>query len=498
MAGLAGTARRPCGGAGAPRPPRAAAAAVRRRCRLVETGRAAPASSSGASRTELAGVASASRRRRADGSRRRSRPFEDGSAEEPLPAPAAGRQTGRRPARPSAAGRAKPRRRRRRPPRPPAAGGKVWVQVASLSSRDEANALTARLVEARLPRRPADGLRPEGKGLPGPRRPLPDGGRSGPGRHAARASRRRSGSPGSSRRASERARPRLRAPEWIRERKLRLADLHAVKQPSCARTASTRCARRRAAPTAASASRAARRRFSCSATSARAPAASATSPTGRPRAGGPDRALRACAPPSEAMGLQFVVLTSVDRDDLPDGGAAHFAADDRGACAPLDPGAGHRGADAGFPGPLRLAARRRRGGPDVFNHNVETVPRLYTTGAARRAARPVARAARGGEDPGPGPDDEVRPHARPRRARGGGPGAARDDCGRPRVDIVTIGQYLRPSRGEPAGRRVRRVRTSSSATGSSGRASASATSSPAPSCARRIGPRKLLAASAGA
>ena len=78
------------------------------------------------------------------------------------------------------------------------------------------------------------------------------------------------------------------------------------------------------------------------------------------------------------LGLRHVVITSVDRDDLADGGAAHFA-------AVIDAirvgGAGHhdRGADPRLPAQARRGGDRRRGRPDVFNHNLETVPRLYPT-----------------------------------------------------------------------------------------------------------------------
>lgn len=84
------------------------------------------------------------------------------------------------------------------------------------------------------------------------------------------------------------------------------------------------------------------------------------------------------------MGLRYVVITSVDRDDLRDGGASHFAACIRAirACSPttrieiLTPD---------FRGRLEVALPvLSEAPPDVFNHNLETVPRLY------RQARPGA------------------------------------------------------------------------------------------------------------
>jgi lipoic acid synthetase len=82
------------------------------------------------------------------------------------------------------------------------------------------------------------------------------------------------------------------------------------------------------------------------------------------------------------MGLRYVVITSVDRDDLPDGGAAHFAACIREARA-LMPTLTIEVLVPDFRGRMDPALRIFRDAPpDVFNHNLETVPRLY------RQARP--------------------------------------------------------------------------------------------------------------
>ena len=78
------------------------------------------------------------------------------------------------------------------------------------------------------------------------------------------------------------------------------------------------------------------------------------------------------------LGLRHVVITSVDRDDLRDGGAAHFAAVIR-AVRRAAPGTTIEVLTPDFlrkPGGLEVVAEAR---PDVFNHNLETVPRLYTT-----------------------------------------------------------------------------------------------------------------------
>lgn len=104
--------------------------------------------------------------------------------------------------------------------------------------------------------------------------------------------------------------------------------------------------------------------------------------TGKPHALDPDEPHRV-ADAVATLGLAHVVITSVDRDDLDDGGAAHFAAVIRGirAAAPaatievLTPDFRNKTAA------LELVIEAR---PDVFNHNLETVPGLY------RAIRPGA------------------------------------------------------------------------------------------------------------
>ena len=86
----------------------------------------------------------------------------------------------------------------------------------------------------------------------------------------------------------------------------------------------------------------------------------------------PDRVADAVA----RLGLRHVVITSVDRDDLPDGGAAHFAAV-IGAIRQVTPATTIEVLTPDFlrkPGGAEIVAAAR---PDVFNHNLETVPRLY-------------------------------------------------------------------------------------------------------------------------
>lgn len=84
------------------------------------------------------------------------------------------------------------------------------------------------------------------------------------------------------------------------------------------------------------------------------------------------------------MGLKYVVITSVDRDDLPDGGAQHFV-DCIQAIRAASPHIKIEILVPDFRGRLDTALEiLRKAPPDVMNHNLETVPRLY------KAARPGA------------------------------------------------------------------------------------------------------------
>lgn len=77
------------------------------------------------------------------------------------------------------------------------------------------------------------------------------------------------------------------------------------------------------------------------------------------------------------MGLRYVVITSVDRDDLRDGGAGHFAACIQ-ACRVHCPSTKLEVLVPDFRGRMEKALNALAPGlPDVFNHNLETVPRLY-------------------------------------------------------------------------------------------------------------------------
>jgi len=147
----------------------------------------------------------------------------------------------------------------------------------------------------------------------------------------------------------------------------------------------------------------------------------------------------------QRMGLRHAVVTSVDRDDLPDYGAGAFAAVIR-AIRTLNPGCTVEVLTPDFRGEEMPLARVIAAGPDVFNHNVETVPRLYPL--ARRGSD-FARSCRvlrnaklmGGE------------RVRTKSGLMVGLGETFDELletlwllREHHVEIVTVGQYLRPSR----------------------------------------------------
>ena len=144
------------------------------------------------------------------------------------------------------------------------------------------------------------------------------------------------------------------------------------------------------------------------------------------------------------MGLTYIVLTSVDRDDLPDGGAAHFAETVR-AIKRLDPTTLVETLVPDFRGDPEAIRTVLDGGQEVFDHNVETVRRLQATvrdsGANYEQSLFILRHAK-----------EVRPDVYTKSSVMLGLGETPDevlatlrDLRAADVDIVTLGQYLRPS-----------------------------------------------------
>jgi lipoic acid synthetase len=150
----------------------------------------------------------------------------------------------------------------------------------------------------------------------------------------------------------------------------------------------------------------------------------------------------------EQLNLSHVVITSVDRDDLEDGGAGHFAATVR-AIRNRAPTATIEILTPDFlrkPGAIETVMQAP---PDVFNHNLETVPRLYLSvrpGARYYVSlRLLARV------------KEIDPSAFTKSGLMVGLGETReeimqvmDDLRAADVDFLTIGQYLQPTRKHAA------------------------------------------------
>ncbi|HEX9008917.1 MAG TPA: lipoyl synthase, partial [Holophagaceae bacterium] len=145
--------------------------------------------------------------------------------------------------------------------------------------------------------------------------------------------------------------------------------------------------------------------------------------------------------------LRFAVVTSVNRDDLPDGGAAHFASTIQWIRS-LSPGCGVEVLIPDFQGRERDLLTVLEARPEVLNHNVETVPHLY------RRVRPDADYAQS-LDLLRRAADWRDLHAPGMRVKSGimvGLGETPEqvlelmaDWRRSRVDIATLGQYLPPS-----------------------------------------------------
>lgn len=164
-------------------------------------------------------------------------------------------------------------------------------------------------------------------------------------------------------------------------------------------------------------------------------------PKGRPLSldtGEPARVADAVA----ALGLRHAVITSVTRDDLPDGGAGQFAACIR-AVRERTPATTVEVLTPDFAGDLAAARNVFAARPDVFNHNIETVPRLYeTVRPLAEYARSLALLAAAARESGALVKSGLMV------GLGETPAeilAVIDDLYAAGVRAITIGQYLRPS-----------------------------------------------------
>src|SRR5687768_600765 len=234
-----------------------------------------------------------------------------------------------------------------------------------------------------------------------------------------------------------------RLPEWIREKKLNLASLREMKTTlrerelhsvceSLACPNRTECFSRGTATFMILGDVCTRSCGFCNVT------------TGRPYAAPSPDEPRAVAETARRLGLKHVVVTCVTRDDLHDGGADQFAKTIHALRDAL-PHAAVEVLTSDFRGNLQSVRTVVAARPDYFNHNVETVPRLYDfvrPGSRFERSLAVLREAK-----------SVDPAVVTKSGLMLGLGERRDEVlevlrrlHESQVEIVTIGQYLQPKR----------------------------------------------------
>jgi lipoic acid synthetase len=230
-------------------------------------------------------------------------------------------------------------------------------------------------------------------------------------------------------------------PDWIRKRKMNLGELHEIKKRMRDGGLHTVCEEARCPNRTECFSRGTAT-FLINGRICTRNCSYCSIAHGRPQPVDPGEA-RQLAETARRMELDHVVITAVDRDDLPDGGATGFVEAIR-ALRELEPAPKIEVLTPDFRGDLVAVDRIIAAGPEVYNHNVETVPRLYRS--VRRSGRyewalevlrRVAETAPGmirksGIMVGLGETaDEVE--------------AVLDDLVDAGCQVVTIGQYLQPT-----------------------------------------------------
>jgi len=153
---------------------------------------------------------------------------------------------------------------------------------------------------------------------------------------------------------------------------------------------------------------------------------------------------RRVAESAATLGLRHVVVTSVNRDELPDGGARHFAQTIHWL-RDLLPDAMVEVLTPDFLGNKQSIQTVVDARPDIFNHNIETVPRLY------RHVRPQARYARSLQFLAYIKEADPTIHTKSGFMVGFGEtrsevAALLQDLKQHNVDAITIGQYLKPGK----------------------------------------------------
>jgi lipoic acid synthetase len=167
-------------------------------------------------------------------------------------------------------------------------------------------------------------------------------------------------------------------------------------------------------------------------------------PSGRPLDAPDEREPVRVAEAVAQMGLRYAVVTSVNRDDQPDGGAHIFARTIEEIRARV-PGCKVEVLIPDFRGDWSALAAVLAARPDVLNHNTETVPRLYRAvrkGALYERSLELLRRSK-----------EIAPHIPTKTGMMLGLGESRDeviatmrDLAEHDADILTLGQYLQPTR----------------------------------------------------
>jgi lipoyl synthase len=145
----------------------------------------------------------------------------------------------------------------------------------------------------------------------------------------------------------------------------------------------------------------------------------------------------------QQMGLRHAVVTSVNRDELPDGGAGIFAETIRWIRR-LSPGTTIEVLTPDFKGDRPALQTVMAAAPEIFNHNTETVPRLYRRVRPQADYQQSLRVLREAK--------EIDPHARTKSGLMVGLGETPEellqvfqDIADQGVDILTVGQYLQPT-----------------------------------------------------
>ena len=145
----------------------------------------------------------------------------------------------------------------------------------------------------------------------------------------------------------------------------------------------------------------------------------------------------------ERIGLRHIVITSVTRDDLPEGGAAIFAETIRQLRERV-PGCGIEVLIPDFQGNWDALATVMAARPDILNHNMETVPRLYHRVRPKAVYRQSLELLKRAKD--------LAPEVASKSGLMVGLGEERDellqvfgDLRASNVDVLTVGQYLRPT-----------------------------------------------------